>query len=166
MVAESLYRLHQIALKQSPTVNMKSSPILIPLIIAFISLPGAAISQKPFYYEGEFQNGYRDTKISFNLSPDSKHITDVTFAGNIKCDSAIQQIKITSTKQLVLTHGKVDGTVSEPEDGGAAAWHFEIHGFILKAKATGTFRLHNQNLGCDTQKINWGAALIEQPKQQ
>jgi hypothetical protein len=60
--------------------------------------------------------------------------------------------------------GKVNGTLSDPEDGGAAAWHFEIHGFVLKGKATGTFRLNNANLGCDTHKLKWSAALSEHLK--
>jgi hypothetical protein len=143
---------------------MKTWTMLFLIVIAFAAMPVAAPCQKPFYYEGKFQSGYRDTKISFNLSPDGKQLGELTFEGNMKCDSAIHPIKITTTKPLVLTNGKVDATVSEPEDGGAASWHFEIHGFVLKGKATGTFRLHNQNLGCDTQKINWGAALIEQPR--
>lgn len=143
---------------------MKSLMSMLLILVAFFSLPVSGRGQKPLFYEGEFQSGYRDTKISFNVSHDGKQISDLTFSGNMKCDSAIQPIKLTTTKPLALTNGKVDGTISDPEDGGAAAWHFEIHGFVLKGKATGTFRLHNKNLGCDTHKLNWGAALIESPK--
>jgi hypothetical protein len=138
--------------------------INVLLILFLILVPGWAIAQKPLSYEGEFQSGYRDTKISFNVSQDGKQVSDLSFSGNLKCDSSIQQIKITTSKPLALTNGKVDGIVSDPEDGGPTAWHFEIHGFVLKGKATGTFRLHNTNLGCDTHKLKWSAALLEPPK--
>jgi hypothetical protein len=44
-----------------------------------------ALAQKPLAYEGAFQSGYRDTKITFVLSPDGKQLTELGFVGNIKC---------------------------------------------------------------------------------
>lgn len=129
------------------------------LIIFLFSITFVSTAQKPATYEGTFQSGYRDTKISFVLSPDGKQVSDLTFAGNIKCDSAVQQVKVSTGKPLPIVDGKINGVISDPEDGGAAAWHFEIHGFVLKGKATGTFRLNNTNLGCDTHKLKWSAAL-------
>ena len=129
-------------------------PALLSLFILSF-LPGCAQSKKKF--EGTFSNGMKGAKISFVLSADGKKVEDVTFSGYWRCDGTLENTTVGSEKGFPVVNGKIDGIVVEPENGGATAFRFELHGVIAGKKASGTFRMNINALACDTYKLNWTA---------
>ena len=119
------------------------------------SLSGCAQSKKKF--EGTFSNGMKGAKISFVLSADGKKIEDVTFSGYWRCDGKLENTTVGPDGGFPVTKGKIDGVIVEPEDGGATAFRFEMHGTINGNKASGTFRMNINALSCDTYLLNWTA---------
>ena len=96
--------------------------------------------------------------ISFVLSADGKKAEDVTFSGYWRCGGKLENTTVGPDKAFPIIHGKIDGVISEPENGGATAFRFELHGVITGKKASGTFRMNINALACDTYKLNWTAA--------
>lgn len=109
------------------------------------------------HYEGTFSNGYKGSKISFNISEDGTKLENLTFDGHWQCNGKLEQTKVGPEKAYSIENGKVDGHITEPEGGGSTAWRFELTATFDGSKAEGTFRVNINNLGCDTYKLNWTA---------
>lgn len=116
-------------------------------------------AQKDKKYEGSFSNGMKGAKFSFVLSADGKKVKDVTFQGYWRCDGKLELTTMgpSENKAFPVVNGKVDGIIVEPENGGATAARFELHGIINGKQASGTFRMNINALACDSYKLNWTA---------
>jgi hypothetical protein len=136
---------------------MKSFLCSLVIFLTFTSFTTPGPSAKKF--SGTFSNGMKGDKISFVLSADGKRVQDVTFQGYWRCSGRLEMITIgpESEKGFPVVNGKVDGVIVEPEDGGSTAFRFELHGIIKGNKASGTYRMNINALGCDSYKLNWTA---------
>ncbi len=117
--------------------------------------PGA--ETKGGHYEGSFTNGMKETYISFDVSPDGKELRELTFKGYWRCDGKLTQDIMGPKKSFPISGNKVDGIVVDPEDGGATATRYELHGSFNGNKAEGNFRMNINGLACDTYKLTWTA---------
>lgn len=123
-------------------------------LFVFLSSTSA---QKKQAYEGTISNGFKGDKISFNISADGKQLTDLTFNGYWRCSGKLEQTKVGPDKGFTIVNGKVNGAIVEPPDGGSTAWRFDLQATIANGKASGTFRMNINSLGCDTYKLQWTA---------
>jgi hypothetical protein len=60
-------------------------------------------------------------------------------------------------KSFAVVINKVDGSITEPECGGATATRYKLHAIFKGDHAEGTFRMNINTLGCDTYKLTWTA---------
>lgn len=127
---------------------------LLIVMLAVLAFSGQAQQKK---FTGTFSNGYKGSKISFTLSADGKQLKDLTFDGHWRCSGSTEQITVGPDKSFAVTNGKVKGVITDPEDGGASAFRFEIDGLIKGKQASGTFRMSITGLSCDTYKLQWTA---------
>jgi len=108
-------------------------------------------------YVGPISNGMKGDSIFLVLSEDGKKIEDLTFKGYWRCSGKLEQTTAGPEGTFDVKNGIVNGILVEPPDGGATAWRFELQATIDEAKASGTFRMNINNLGCDTYKLNFTA---------
>ncbi|HEY1024852.1 MAG TPA: hypothetical protein VGE26_06780 [Sphingobacteriaceae bacterium] len=132
---------------------MRTALLLIMMLAGF-SFNGSAQQKK---FTGIFSNGYKGSKISFMLSADGKQLKDLTFDGHWRCSGSTEQITVGPEKSFRVVNGKVKGVITDPEDGGASAFRFEIDGVVNGKQASGTFRMSITGLSCDTYKLQWTA---------
>jgi hypothetical protein len=110
------------------------------------------------HFEGEFSNGMKGDKISFDISPDGKKLENLTFIGYWRCAGKLEQTTTGPEGAFDIVNGKAKGSISEPPNGGSTAWRFEIDATINGNKAEGTFRMNINNLGCDSYLLKWTAS--------
>ncbi len=114
---------------------------------------------KPKHFKGAFSNGMKGDSLSFDLSADGKTITNLLFKGYWRCNGKLEQQRgVGPDGTFKVVNGKVDGHISEPPDGGSTAWRFDLNATIIGSKASGTFRMNINNLGCDTYLLKFEAA--------
>lgn len=128
----------------------------IVLTCLFLSLCYASLAQKRAF-AGMFSNGMKGATCTFELSADGKSLTNFTFKGYWRCGGKLELMTMGPTKSVKVQNGKFDAVIVEPENGGATAFRFELHGQITGKKATGTFRGNLNALACDTYVLNWTA---------
>ena len=109
------------------------------------------------HFEGTFSNGMKGDKISFDISADGKKLTNLTFKGYWRCSGTLESTTAGPKGAYDIMNSKVNGHISEPPNGGATAWRFDLEAAIQGTKASGTFRMNINNLGCDTYKLKWTA---------
>ena len=109
------------------------------------------------HFEGSFSNGMKGDKISFDISADGKKLTNLTFKGYWRCSGKLESMTAGPKGAYEIVNGKVSGHISEPPNGGSTAWRFDLEADIQGSKASGTFRMNINNLGCDTYKLKWTA---------
>ena len=109
------------------------------------------------HYEGEISNGMKGDKISFDVSADGKKLENLTFIGYWRCSGKLEQTTAGPEGSYDIVDGKVNGHISEPPGGGSTSWRFDLEAVIDGNKASGSFRMNINNLGCDTYKLNWTA---------
>jgi hypothetical protein len=109
------------------------------------------------HWEGAFTNGMKETFISFDISEDGKKLENLEFKGYWRCDGKLEQDVLGPEKSFDIIDQKVDGTISEPEDGGATAVRYELHAIFNGEKAEGRFRMNLNALACDTYELTWTA---------
>lgn len=109
------------------------------------------------HFEGVISNGMKGDKISFDISADGKKLTNLTFKGYWRCNGTLESTTAGPEGAFDIVNGKVSGHISEPPNGGSTAWRFDLEASIEGKKASGTFRMNINNLGCDTYKLNWTA---------
>ncbi|WP_207425619.1 hypothetical protein [Pedobacter sp. SYSU D00535] len=130
---------------------MKKS-ILFAFLLSFSMI---SFAQKKF--NGTFSNGYKGAKISFELSKDGKTIKNLTFNGYWRCGSSTEQITAGPEKPISVANGVIKSVITDPENGGASAFRFDIQGTVKGNTASGTFRMSIAGLSCDTYLLNWTA---------
>jgi hypothetical protein len=131
---------------------MKITVSVISLFVFFSSFFPA-----PKNFEGTFSNGMKGAKFTFTLSADGKTMNDITFRGYWRCSGKLDLTTLGPSKGIKVQNGIIDAIVVEPENGGATAMRYELHGTIKGSQASGTFRMNLNALGCDTYKLNWTA---------
>ncbi len=109
------------------------------------------------HFTGSISNGMKGDSISFDISADGKKLTNLTFKGYWRCSGKLESTTAGPEGAFDIVNGKVSGHISEPPNGGATAWRFDLDASIQGKKASGTFRMNINNLGCDTYKLNWTA---------
>jgi hypothetical protein len=109
------------------------------------------------HYEGAFTNGMKETYISFDISENGEKLENLTFKGYWRCDGSLEHTTMGPGKSFAVQNNKVDGQISEPEDGGATGTRYELRASINGNKAEGTFRMNINALACDTYLLNWTA---------
>lgn len=127
--------------------------IFIGLLIGLSQLSFAQKKQ----FKGVFTNGLKGAKCSFELSPDGKTLKDFIFTGYWRCSGKLDLMTMGPSKPIKVTNGKFDAVLVEPENGGATAFRFELHGQIKGKSASGTFRANLNAMACDTYVLNWTA---------
>jgi hypothetical protein len=132
---------------------MKKYYLLTILLFGMLT----AFAQKKTF-TGTFSNGYKGAKISFELSKDGKKIENLTFNGYWRCGSSTELITAGPEKPIPVVNGKIASVITDPENGGASAFRFDIQGTVKGNTASGTFRMSITGLSCDTYKLNWTAA--------
>ena len=108
-------------------------------------------------FAGALSNGMKGDSLFFDLSPDGKKLENLTFKGYWRCGGKLEQTTVGPDGAFTVQGGKVDQHISEPPNGGSTAWRFDLQANIQGNKASGTFRMNINNLGCDTYKLNWTA---------
>ncbi len=126
------------------------------IMIAFACL-GALSACGQQQFNGTFSNGYTGAKISFSLSADKKTIKDLTFTGYWRCGGSTEQITAGPEKKIEVKDGVIQAVITEPENGGASAFRFNINGNLKGKSASGTFRMSITGLSCDTYLLKWTA---------
>jgi len=109
------------------------------------------------HYAGSFSNGMKGDSIFFDVSADGKKLQNLTFKGYWRCSGKLEQTTVGPDSSFTIKDGKVDGHISDPPNGGSTAWRFELKADIQPSKASGTFRMNINNLGCDTYVLQWTA---------
>lgn len=109
------------------------------------------------HFEGPFSNGMKGDKITFDISADGKKLINLTFKGYWRCSGKLESLTAGPKGGYDIVNGNVSGHISEPPNGGSTAWRFDLEAAIQGSKASGTFRMNINNLGCDTYKLKWTA---------
>jgi hypothetical protein len=109
------------------------------------------------HFKGSLSNGMKGDSISFDVSTDGRKLTNLTFKGYWRCSGKLESTTAGPDGSFDIVNGKVNGHISEPPNGGSTAWRFDLTATIEGTKASGTFRMNINNLGCDTYKLNWTA---------
>jgi hypothetical protein len=128
--------------------------ILLLMTAACLTALSACGQQK---FSGSFSNGYKGAGLSFVLSADKKTIKDFTFTGHWRCGGSVESITAGPEKAFPVKNGVVDVVITDPENGGASAFRFNIKGTVKGNTASGTFRMSITGLSCDTYQLNWTA---------
>lgn len=126
-------------------------------VTAFLIIPFIISAQNKPSWQGTFSNGYKGATISFNVSSDGSRLENLTFKGYWKCSGGLEEITIGPDKSYPIQNGRVAGVITEPENGGATAFRFDLNATIGAKSAAGTLRINLNALGCDTYKLNWTA---------
>lgn len=112
---------------------------------------------KEKYFKGAFSNGMKGDSIFFTVSSDNKKLTNLTFKGYWRCNGKLERISTGPDGGFNIVNGIAKGHISEPPNGGSTAWRFDIDNTIIGNKASGTFRMNINNLGCDTYLLKFTA---------
>ena len=129
----------------------------ITLTLLFF-IPVCLFAQKKAVWKGTISNGFKGDVITFNLSDDGKRLENLTFKGYWRCSGTLEQITMGPEKSFSVKNGKVEGIITEPENGGATAFRFNLNGNVGPKTASGTLRINLNALGCDTYLLKWTAS--------
>lgn len=117
------------------------------------------LSAKTKHFKGAISNRMKGDSLSFDLSPDGKKVTNLTFNGYWRCSGKLERQPAAGPEgSFDVVNGKVDGHISDPPNGGSTSWRFDLKASIESNKASGTFRMNINNLGCDTYLLKFEAA--------
>ncbi len=112
------------------------------------------------HFAGSISNGMKGDSLFFDVSADGTKLENLTFKGYWRCDGVLEQTTVDPDGDYQITNGKVGGHISEPPNGGATAWRFEVNGESKESSASGTFRMNINALRCDTYKLEWTAVTV------
>lgn len=114
------------------------------------------------HFAGALIGGFKRDSIFFDVSADGKKLENLTFKGHWRCNGKLERIAAVGPDgSFPITKGVAKGYISDPPDGGATAWRFDIDTKITGNTATGTFRMNINNLGCDTYLLKFTAVTIK-----
>ncbi|RYY70157.1 MAG: hypothetical protein EOO13_07440 [Chitinophagaceae bacterium] len=122
--------------------------------MAAVELP----ERRSRHFRGVVSNGMKGDSISFDVSSDGSKMQNFLFKGYWRCSGRLEQQSNAGPQgSFTISNGKVDDHISEPPNGGATAWRYEVKATIAGAGASGTFRMNINALGCDTYVLKWTA---------
>jgi hypothetical protein len=127
------------------------------MVLIFFSLNFETPVQNRTSWVGTISNGYKGDSIRFDISADGKRLENLTFTGYWRCSGGIEQMTMGPEKSFSIKDGKVLGVITEPENGGASAFRFDLNAVISGKSASGTLRINLNALGCDTYQLKWTA---------
>lgn len=108
------------------------------------------------HFRGALTGGMKGDSIFFDVN--GNKLENLTFKGYWRCDGRLTQERAAGPEVFfTLVNGKVNGHISEPPNGGASAWRFDLNATIDGKKASGTFRMNINGLGCNTGTLQWTA---------
>mgnify|MGYP004531587365 CR=1 FL=1 len=131
--------------------------LIFPALLGLAVYSARLAPPQPTHWTGTISNGMKGDKISFDVAPDGKTVSNLTFRGYWRCSGQMEQLAAGPKQTFTLQNGKSSGVVVDPATGGTSARRYEFDGSIGKAAAQGTFRLHINGLSCDTYKLQWTA---------
>lgn len=132
--------------------------LVFPVLLSLAVYTARLAPPQPTHWTGTISNGMKGDKISFDVAPDGKSISNLTFRGYWRCAGKLEQTTAGPKQPFAIQNGKTSGIVVDPPGGGATAWRYEFSGSIGKATGQGSFRMNINGLGCDTYLLNWTAA--------
>ena len=107
-------------------------------------------------FRGALTGGYKGDSIFFEISEDGNRIENLAFKGHWRCSGKIESLPIAGPEgSLPIIDGKVDDHISDPPDGGATAWRFDLKAEIKGRKAEGKFRMNINALDCNTGMLSF-----------
>ena len=108
------------------------------------------------HFRGALSGGMKGDSIFFEVN--GNKLENLTFKGYWRCDGRLTQERAAGPQGVfTLVNGKVNDHMSEPPDGGASAWRFDLNASIDGKNASGTFRMNINGLGCNTGTLQWTA---------
>lgn len=118
-------------------------------------------SLKSRHFAGAISNGMKGDSLFFDISADGKKLENLTFKGYWRCAGVLEQTTVGPDGAYTITNGKVSDHISEPPNGGATSWRFDLVADLMETKASGTFRMNINALACDTYKLQWTAVAVQ-----
>lgn len=116
-------------------------------------------SKKVMHFRGALSGGMKGDSIFFDISADGKRLENLMFKGYWYCDGKLTRENAAGPEGFfTLENGKVNSHISEPPNGGATAWRFDLSATVVGKKASGTFRMNINALRCNTGTLSWEAA--------
>lgn len=132
--------------------------LVFPVLLGVAVYTARVEPPKSTHWAGTFSNGLQGTTVSFDVAPDGKTVSNLTFRGYWRCSGKLEQLTAGPGQTFAIQNGKARGVVVDPPQGGASAWRYAFDGEIGQAAAQGTFRMSINGLGCDTYQLQWTAA--------
>ena len=138
---------------QASNENQPASTETIKDIIP-VSQTSSAIKK----FRGALTGGYKGDSIFFEVSEDGNRVENLAFKGHWRCAGKIESLPIAGPEgSLPIIDGKVDDHISDPPDGGATAWRFDLKADFKGSKAEGKFRMNINALDCNTGMLSFTA---------
>lgn len=110
------------------------------------------------HFRAALKGGMKGDSLFFDVSADGKRIENLMFKGYWYCDGKLERENAAGPEgYFTLVNGKVDTHISEPPNGGATAWRFDLNATVDGKKASGTFRMNINALRCNTGTLSWEA---------
>lgn len=110
------------------------------------------------HFKGPLVGGLKGDSIFFDVSANGKKLENLTFKGYWRCSGKLERLRAVGPEGTFdIVNGVAKGHISDPPDGGATAWRFDIDATIKGNTASGTFRMNINNLGCDTYLLKFTA---------
>lgn len=109
-------------------------------------------------WSGEVTGGYKGNRVTFTLADGGTRMEDIVFEGHWDCEGGIETATLGPTGAFPLQGDSIAIVSVEPEDGGATAQRFEMHGRVTGGRAEGWLRIGLVALGCDTGRLSWSAS--------
>jgi len=142
-----------IACNNAPTTEVTEPEIQKPDNTA-----SAEPTKTGLHFRTALKGGMKGDSLFFDISPDGKRLENLTFKGYWYCDGKLERENAAGPEgYFTVVDGKVDNHISEPPNGGATAWRFDLSANIDGKKASGNFRMNINGLGCNTGTLNWEA---------
>jgi hypothetical protein len=109
-------------------------------------------------FRGALVGGYKGDSIFFEISEDGNRVENLAFKGHWRCSGKIESVPIAGPEgSLPIIDGKVDDHISDPPDGGATAWRFDLKAEFKGTKAEGKFRMNINALDCNSGMLSFTA---------
>jgi len=109
-------------------------------------------------FRGALTGGFKGDSIFFDVNADGTKLENLTFKGYWRCDGKLEMLSAAGPEgSFTLVNNKVDDHISEPPNGGATAWRFDLNASINGKEGSGTFRMNINGLGCNTGMLKWTA---------
>jgi hypothetical protein len=116
------------------------------------------VVKKIRHFAGPLSGGLKGDSIFFDINAAGTKLENLTFKGYWRCSGKLEMLRGAGPDgSFTITNNKVDDYISEPPNGGSTAWRFDLTAMINGNKASGTFRMNINGLGCNTGKLSWTA---------